>query len=192
MSAYHDKSALEQVYAARNADELAQAYAAWANAYDRETAASGYCLPFMIASWVARHVSRDVGALLDAGCGTGLSGPYLRALGYTNIDGLDFSEEMLALAAARGAYRELRRATLGKTLPWPDNHFAAFFSTGVFTEGHAPCDLHGPRHGFAERRIPRAILCLGKGGPLAASRGEPAFPRLRGGRAGSAGAGVRI
>jgi predicted TPR repeat methyltransferase len=138
MSADHDKSALEQVYAARNADELAQAYAAWSNAYDRETAASGYCLPFVITSWVARYVPRGIGALLDAGCGTGLSGPYLRALGYTNVEGLDFSEEMLALAAARGAYRELRSATLGETLPWPDNHFAAFFSTGVFTEGHAP------------------------------------------------------
>lgn len=134
----NDKSALERVYAARNADELAQAYAAWSNAYDRETAASGYCLPFMIAGWVARYVPRDAGALLDAGCGTGLSGPYLRALGYSQIDGLDFSEEMLGLAAARGAYSGLRRATLGETLPWPDGHFAAFFSTGVFTEGHAP------------------------------------------------------
>jgi len=138
MTGNHDKSALEQVYAARSADELAQAYAAWSNAYDRETAVSGYCLPFVITSWVARYVPRDAGALLDAGCGTGLSGPYLRALGYTNIDGLDLSEEMLALAAARGVYRELRRATLGETLPWPDDHFAAFFSTGVFTEGHAP------------------------------------------------------
>jgi predicted TPR repeat methyltransferase len=138
MSADHDKSALAQVYAARSMDELAQAYAAWSNAYDRETAAAGYCLPFMVASWIARYVPRDAGALLDAGCGTGLSGPYLRALGYGQIDGLDFSEEMLALAAARGAYRELRRATLGEALPWPDRHFAAFFSTGVFTEGHAP------------------------------------------------------
>ncbi|MBA3447073.1 MAG: class I SAM-dependent methyltransferase, partial [Pseudaminobacter sp.] len=75
---------------------------------------------------------------LDAGCGTGLSGPYLRALGYERIDGLDFSEKMLALAAGRGIYRDLRRATLGEILPWPDDHFAAFFSTGVFTEGHAP------------------------------------------------------
>ena len=138
MTASHDGSALERVYAARTADELAQAYAAWSNAYDLETAASGYCLPFMIASWVARHVRRDAGALLDAGCGTGLSAPYMRALGYGQIDGLDFSEEMLALAAARGGYRNLRRATLGETLPWPDGSFAAFFSTGVFTQGHAP------------------------------------------------------
>ena len=76
--------------------------------------------------------------MLDAGCGTGLSGPYLRALGYEAIEGLDFSEEMLGLARRRNAYRVLKRATLGETLPWPDGYFAAFLSTGVFTERHAP------------------------------------------------------
>ena len=32
----------------------------------------------------------------------------------------------------------LKQAALGEPLPWPDGHFAAFFSTGVFTKGHAP------------------------------------------------------
>jgi SAM-dependent methyltransferase len=45
---------------------------------------------------------------------------------------------MLRLAGQRNAYRVLKRATLGETLPWPDGHFVAFLSTGVFTEGHAP------------------------------------------------------
>ncbi|MGB3502941.1 MAG: class I SAM-dependent methyltransferase [Mesorhizobium sp.] len=130
--------ALEQVYAARSEAELASAYSAWSNAYDAETAALGYCLPFVIASWVARHVQPGEGPLLDAGCGTGLSGPCLAALGYPVIDGLDMSDDMLTLARARGVYRELKQATLGQTLPWPDASFAAFFSTGVFTEGHAP------------------------------------------------------
>ena len=98
----------------------------------------GYCLPFIIAGWVARYVPVGNGPLLDAGCGTGLSGPYLRALGYDAIEGLDFSEEMLGLARRRNAYSALKRATLGETLPWPDDYFTAFLSTGVFTEGHAP------------------------------------------------------
>ncbi len=132
-----EKSALEEVYSARSAEELASAYANWSGAYDRETIAAGYCLPFVITSWVARHVPVGGGPLLDAGCGTGLSGPYLRALGYT-VEGLDFSKEMLDLARLRSAYSVLKRATLGETLPWPDGHFAAFLSTGVFTEGHAP------------------------------------------------------
>jgi predicted TPR repeat methyltransferase len=83
-------------------------------------------------------VRLDTGPLLDAGCGTGLSGPYLKALGYKSVEGLDFSDEMLALAQKRGAYDKLERATLGEELLWPDGHFSAFLSTGVFTEGHAP------------------------------------------------------
>lgn len=129
---------LQQVYAATAPEELAEAYAVWSADYDRETLALGYCLPFVIASWVSRHVRLDAGPLLDAGCGTGLTGPCLRALGYGEIEGLDFSERMLEVAASRGAYRHLVRATLGTPLPWPDAHFAAFFCTGVFTEGHAP------------------------------------------------------
>jgi predicted TPR repeat methyltransferase len=135
--------ALDMVYAARSERELAEAYAAWSNSYDRETAAMGYCLPFLIAAWVARYVRRDAGPVLDAGCGTGLSGVCLKALGYKELEGLDVSREMLALAATRSAYAGLMEAALGQALPWADNRFAAFFSTGVFTEGHAPASsLH--------------------------------------------------
>ena len=133
-----EKSALEQVYAASSTEELASAYAKWSSDYDRETIALGYCLPFVIAGWVARHVPVGDGPLLDAGCGTGLSGAYLKPLGYNAIEGLDFSEEMLSLARQRKAYSVLKQAALGEVLPWPDGYFAAFFSTGVFTEGHAP------------------------------------------------------
>lgn len=132
------EDALEQVYAAKSHQQLSAAYAAWAAAYDRDTLAAGYCLPFQVLAWVSRYVKPDCGPLLDAGCGTGLSGPYLTALGYSQIAGLDFSQDMLKLAASRGAYDDLKRATLGEVLPWNDNHFAAVFSTGVFTEGHAP------------------------------------------------------
>ena len=129
---------LEAVYTATSDEELAEAYARWAADYDRHTLQMGYCLPWMITAWVTRHVPKGDGPLLDAGCGTGLSAPALNALGYDNIEGMDLSEEMLAIAGHRSAYRELKSAALGKALPWPDDHFAAFFSTGVFTEGHAP------------------------------------------------------
>jgi predicted TPR repeat methyltransferase len=96
--AHRSNRELEQVYAARSPDELAAAYAAWAAAYDRDTLAAGYCLPFQVLAWVSRYVRPDAGPLLDAGCGTGLSGPYLASLGYGRIAGLDFSEEMLKMA----------------------------------------------------------------------------------------------
>ena len=147
-----ERSALEEVYAANSAGELASAYAKWSSDYDRETIALGYCLPFVIAGWVARHVPTGDGPLLDAGCGTGLSGPYLRALGYEAIEGLDFSEEMLGIARQRNAYRVLKRATLGEALPWADGYFAAFLSTGVFTEGHAPASSPSIRDRSRRRR----------------------------------------
>lgn len=134
----HEEEALDRVYAAKSPRELERAYADWAADYDRDTIALGYSLPFVIAGWVTRYVPHGDGPLLDAGCGTGLSGPFLKALGYDALVGLDYSREMLDLAAQRTAYRELRQAELGTTLPWPDDHFAAFLSSGVFTAGHAP------------------------------------------------------
>jgi predicted TPR repeat methyltransferase len=131
-------AALDMVYAAKTPEELSAAYAAWAATYDQETASLGYLLPFLIAAWVARYVPCSGEPLLDAGCGTGLSGPPLKALGYNDIAGLDLSFEMLQIAGSRGVYDELKQAAIGGPLPWPDNHFRAFFSTGVFTIGHAP------------------------------------------------------
>lgn len=133
-------AALDSVYSADSPEAVSAAYAAWAATYDSETAALGYLLPFLIPAWVARHVPAHEGPLLDAGCGTGLSGPQLKALGYGDLAGLDLSDEMLAIAAGRETYRELKKATLGDPLPWPDGYFRAFFSTGVFTMGHAPAE----------------------------------------------------
>lgn len=131
-------AALEQVYSAETSAALAARYADWAATYDAETAALGYLLPFLITAWVARYVPIGEGPLLDVGCGTGLSGPSLQALGYGDLAGLDLSRHMLDIAGSRGSYADLRQATLGETLPWPDRHFRAFFSTGVFTIAHAP------------------------------------------------------
>lgn len=138
MSKEDANAALESVYTAKDPKELADAYAEWAATYDGETASLGYLLPFLIAAWIARYVPAGEGPLLDAGCGTGLSGPSLAALGYSDIAGLDLSSDMLKIAGSRGVYGELKEAALGGPLPWPDGYFRAFFSTGVFTIGHAP------------------------------------------------------
>lgn len=133
-----ERTPLERVYDARSAKDISEAYADWATTYDRETIALGYCLPFVITSWVSRYVPASDGPLLDAGCGTGLSGPMLAALGYDDLVGLDLSGEMLRVAASRQSYGALVEAELGKALPWRDGHFAGFLSSGVFTAGHAP------------------------------------------------------
>ena len=129
---------LQRVYDAQNKDELADAYSEWAKRYDRDLLEEGYILPFFITAFVSRYLEKGAGPILDAGVGTGLTGPYLAALGYTGLTGIDMSDEMLEMARARGCYADLKNAVLGEPLPWPDDHFAAFISAGVFTTGHAP------------------------------------------------------
>lgn len=129
---------LEQVYAATNPEELNVGYRHWASDYDRDTFSLGYHLPLTVGGFVARHLAVDAGPILDAGAGTGLTGKTLQILGYKELDGLDLSPDMLALARANGIYRRLEEAELGKALPFETDAYAAFVSTGVFTEGHAP------------------------------------------------------
>jgi SAM-dependent methyltransferase len=52
------------------------------------------------------------GRVLDLACGTGRIGLWLRAQGVREIDGLDFTPEMLAQAAAKGVYDRVVRADM--------------------------------------------------------------------------------
>ena len=199
-------AALELVYAAETSEELAAAYRQWAATYDGETLSIGYYLPFQITAWVTRYVPSGEGPLLDAGCGTGLSGPALKALGYNDLAGLDLSREMLALAGSRGAYGELKQAELGQSLPWPDGHFRAFFSTGVFTIGHAPASSlqelaritrKGGHAIFTVRmevmrRISGGERRARAAGQVATRRGKRMVPGLCHHRAGGAGEDIRV
>jgi len=45
--------------------------------------------------------------VLDVACGTGLVGEYLKNKGYMNIDGVDFSNEMLVVSEERAVYQAL-------------------------------------------------------------------------------------
>lgn len=112
-------------------------YAEWARDYDRDVMVLGYQLPTVVAGMVCRHVPRG-GAILDAGCGTGLIGLALQALGYSDLTGLDLSDAMLAVAAGRGCYSATITGDLGRPLDFPAGSFLAVVASGVFTRGHAP------------------------------------------------------
>lgn len=196
-------AALDSVYTADTPETLAQAYAAWAATYDSETASLGYLLPFLITAWVARHVPAGEGPLLDAGCGTGLSGPSLKALGYGDIAGLDLSDDMLKIAGSRNAYGELKQAMLGGPLPWPDGHFPRLLldrrvhhqpcagfrpaRTGARHEERRPRHLHRARPGVRERWFPGRLRRAGTDGKMAADGAKPVVPLLCDCRAGCAG-----
>ena len=139
MTAQKDADWLDRVYGAGgDRDRLAAAYDDWAETYDDVVASYGYRhLPYVIAM-LCRHLHPGAGSVLDAGAGTGLIGQSLALLGYDDLVGIDLSAGMLARAARRGCYGELRSMALGGPLDFPDDRFAAVVSAGVLTVGHAP------------------------------------------------------
>lgn len=127
---------LGAVYAASSPDQIAATYDAWAETYEAEMRAAGYRHPSVALALLARYLAPGARPLLDAGAGTGLIGEWLPILGYPEIEALDLSEGMLAVAARKGIYSRLHRAALGQTLPFATARFAGVVSTGVFTTGH--------------------------------------------------------
>lgn len=132
----HDNEHLDAVYAARGADEIARLYDGWAASYEADMARAGYRHPAIATALLARHLPRGAAPILDAGAGTGLAGEWLGILGYPEVDALDISEGMLAVARAKGIYRALHTAALGADLPLPAGHYAGVLCTGVLTTGH--------------------------------------------------------
>ncbi len=131
---------LADVYAAQGGQELAAIYDDWAASYDRDLTAFGYRNPAVAAGMIGRHVPVGSGAILDAGCGTGLLGEILSVMGYGDLAGIDLSQGMLDQSAAKAVYGSLEQMTLGAHLAFADGRFCAVVSFGVLTAGHAPPD----------------------------------------------------
>ncbi|MFC4443484.1 methyltransferase domain-containing protein [Caulobacter henricii] len=80
-----------------------------------------YRAPERMAELVARHVG-SFGAILDLGCGTGLSAPALAQFG-GHLTGVDLSGAMLDHARARGGYDALVQ---GEAIAFLTDHPGAF------------------------------------------------------------------
>ena len=96
---------LDKAYGLETPEATLEHYDQWAASYDAEIAENGYATPGRIAQALAQYQSDMSEPVLDFGCGTGLSGMALTRAGFTTLDGIDLSAEMLEQAAARGIYR---------------------------------------------------------------------------------------
>ena len=131
---------LDHVYEARTADETRDLYDAWADSYEAEVSENGYVTPKRCAEALAAHTD-DLGApLLDFGCGTGLSGRALSEAGFTTLDGVDLSADMLAQAKDKGIYRSLRQIEAGVTPIKNAGDYAMIAAIGVIGAGAAPIE----------------------------------------------------
>jgi len=131
---------LQKVYVSDSPEEAAAIYDGWSGEYEEHMRGVGYTHPAMVAAMLTRHQPPSDDPVLDAGTGTGIMGQILTALGYPRVSGFDASEGMLAGAAAKGIYEDLRVARLGEPPDYADDSFAASVASGVFTQGHAPLD----------------------------------------------------
>ncbi|MFZ9038208.1 MAG: class I SAM-dependent DNA methyltransferase [Gammaproteobacteria bacterium] len=130
---------LERVYQADGEHgTLAALYDEWAGDYDQQLWASGNPYIAIASGLVGRHVP-DYGArILDAGCGTGNMAQVLHQMGYQNIDGLDPSSGMLAIAQRKEVYQQLHQLYLDSEIELPEASYDAVVAAGVLTHGHAP------------------------------------------------------
>ncbi|NKB25992.1 MAG: methyltransferase domain-containing protein [Kiritimatiellae bacterium] len=161
-------------YHAKSVEEQREAYDNWAARYEADLCAMGYRIPAMIAAVFVRYVPQGCFPILDAGCGGGIQAEPLAMLGYGPIVGIDLSDSMLEVASSKNFYSELKQATLGETLDFPDNYFGAVISSGTITPKHAP------PHSFEELvRVTRAdapIIFSMRDDPLQ----EPEYPAMLG------------
>tara|TARA_R110002049_G_scaffold10127_1_gene50065 strand:+ start:19471 stop:20085 length:615 start_codon:yes stop_codon:yes gene_type:complete len=129
---------LDKVYGARDATQTRQLYDDWAASYETEVGAQGYATPGRAAAALAKFVTDPTQPILDFGCGTGLSGLALRLAGFTTIDGVDLSADMLAQARGKDVYRALTQIEADATLLHEPGDYAAISAIGVIGPGAAP------------------------------------------------------
>lgn len=117
---------------AASTDEVAALYDEWAETYDDDLDSWDYAVPDRLAARLVASGLPD-GEILDAGCGTGRSGVALRAVGATNVLGVDLSTASLRVAERRGVYASTLVVDLKQPLPFADDRFVATVSAGVLT-----------------------------------------------------------
>jgi predicted TPR repeat methyltransferase len=114
--------------------EVKKTYDDWAASYDETLKGWDYRSPAQAAAYLRSEIPSNA-VILDAGCGTGLTGAALREAGFTGpIDGVDLSPDSLKEAAKLDVYRSLDTANL-QTLPLSvaDDSYDALICIGVLT-----------------------------------------------------------
>ncbi len=101
--------------------------------YDETFDEWGYVGPETAAAILKNYVPTE-SRVLDAACGSGLTGSAMKTLGYAHIDGIDISPRLLALAEGTGAYETLRRVDMQR-FPFPvaDAQYDAVMFIGALT-----------------------------------------------------------
>jgi len=131
---------LNAAYALETPEDNRRLYAQWATTYDQTFAERmEYRLPRIVALVLA-EVFVGPGPVLDVGAGTGLVAQNMLMRSMFEIDALDISADMLAVAMDKGLYARAIEVDLSGPLDLPDDTYGAVVSAGTFTHGHVGPD----------------------------------------------------
>jgi len=132
-----DTSNKLDIYKLKTSEELLKYYQDWAgnNKYNKDMVNWNYTAPQETVSILKKYAFNKNFKILDAGCGTGLVGIELKKYGYSNIEGVDFSQSMLDLVP-QGIYKRIEKIDLNKPLKFKDNMYDVLMCVGTFTYGH--------------------------------------------------------
>jgi len=125
------------IYKLKTPEELLKYYQDWTNnnKYNKDMVDWNYTAPQETTSVLKKYSLNKNSKILDAGCGTGLVGIELKKYGYLNIDGVDFSQDMLDLVP-QGIYKKIEKVDLNKLLKFKNNTYDVVMCVGTFTYGH--------------------------------------------------------
>ena len=125
------------IYKIKTPKELLKYYQEWTNnnKYNKDMVDWNYTAPKETVSTLRKYILNKNLKILDAGCGTGLVGIELKKYGYLNIEGIDFSQNMLDLVPQE-IYKKIEKIDLNKPLKFKNNTYDVVMCVGTFTYGH--------------------------------------------------------
>ncbi|MDA9865339.1 methyltransferase [bacterium] len=134
----NDDDSKSNLWTPHTVDETQKIYRDWAEGYDGDMKDWEYATPGRIAMALRRSDANIDKAVLDYGCGTGLSGMALKAVGFDVVDGTDISAKMLEKAEERGAYRQVWKGEPGSLGHIHAGDYPIIAACGVISLGAAP------------------------------------------------------
>ena len=125
------------IYKLTSKDKVLKYYDDWTkNAqFNQDMIDWDYTAPVNTVQLLDKYIHNKNIKILDAGCGSGLTGIELKKRGFTNIYGVDFSQSMLNLIP-NNIYQTVELIDLNEPLKYNDNNFDVIVCVGTFTYGH--------------------------------------------------------
>ena len=125
------------IYKLQTPKEVLKYYKHWTdnNKYNKDMVEWKYTAPKETVAVLRKYASNKNFKILDAGCGTGLVGIELKKFGYSHIDGVDFSQDMLDLVP-QDIYKKIEKVDLNKLLKFKNNTYDVVMCVGTFTYSH--------------------------------------------------------